>query len=57
MPPFNMVVGAWTLEVEVVPLVMLELPVHPCGVKVRHQLIHAREGSEVPPVAQLTRQS
>ena len=26
MQPFNMVVGAWTLEVEVVPLVTLELP-------------------------------
>jgi len=34
MQPFNMVVGVWPLEVEVVPLVMLELPVHPCGVKV-----------------------
>ena len=43
MPPFNMVVGAWPLEVEVVPLVTLELPVHQCGVKVRHQLIHVRD--------------
>ena len=43
MPPFNMVVGAWPLEVEVVPLVTLELPVHRCVVKVRHQLIHVRD--------------
>ena len=43
MPSFNMVVCAWPLKVEVVPLVTLELPVHPCGVKVRHQLIHVRD--------------
>ena len=42
MPTFLMVVGAWSRNIEVIPLVELELAVDPGAVKVVNKVIYLR---------------